>query len=302
VEHSHPSATSQVPHGTNLQCPLCRNPTTQPYLHHVVDHFHSEKTFDLYHCDQCATLSTKPIPSNLEDYYPTSTYISHNNPRKNIFQQLYHLVQNANHRWKLRLIRPHIHGNQYADYGAGNGSFAKYLIQKKVHVDAFDLYPDHVAVTETSFPIQPLEAFDSNDKQYHCITLWHALEHTNDPIQVVTKLTQKLRPDGILVLGLPNYQSADAKIYGLYWAAYDVPRHIHHFSPTSIAYIAKTCGLTLVQSTAMPFDVFYISFLSEKYRKGSISIGIMHALRCSFHTLFETNKASSITYILRKSL
>jgi hypothetical protein len=76
--------------------------------------------------------------------------------------------------------------------------------------------------------------------------------------------------DGVLIIAVPNHLSLDAKTYGEFWAAYDVPRHLYHFAPNTIEQLMKKHGFTLEAMHPMKFDSFYVSMLSEKYMKGRI--------------------------------
>ena len=78
-------------------------------------------------------------------------------------------------------------------------------------------------------------------------------------------LQRILKKDGKLILALPNYKSYDAEYYKDKWAAYDVPRHINHFSQTSIKNIFKETKLQLIDIKPLKWDSFYISMLSEQY-------------------------------------
>ena len=107
-----------------------------------------------------------------------------------------------------------------------------------------------------------------SDKTYDVITLWHVLEHLPDLESVTKKIAKHLKPGGSLIVAVPNFNSYDAKYYKRYWAAYDTPRHLWHFSKTSMAKIFPL-SVRLVKTKPMLFDAFYVSLLSEKYKKGT---------------------------------
>ena len=101
------------------------------------------------------------------------------------------------------------------------------------------------------------------------ISLWHVLEHLPELNETVNFLKSKLVSRGKLLLAVPNLNSWDASEYQEYWAAYDVPRHLYHFSQQSMATLLKNHDLKIVRTIPMKLDAFYVSLLSEKYRNGA---------------------------------
>jgi ubiquinone/menaquinone biosynthesis C-methylase UbiE len=136
---------------------------------------------------------------------------------------------------------------------------------------------------------------------FECITLWHVLEHFHDPFRYASVIHRLLKPGGICVVALPNCSSFDSIHYRFSWAAYDVPRHLWHFTPATFKYFAAKTGFKLVKTIALPLDVFYISALSEKYKGSRMHFlkGIIKALWFSILCLFRNEKNSSLIYILR---
>jgi predicted SAM-dependent methyltransferase len=109
-----------------------------------------------------------------------------------------------------------------------------------------------------------------------------------------------LKTDGVLVIAVPNYTSTDASIYGKNWAALDTPRHLYHFSPTSMELIADTHGFTLVTKKAMWFDAFYVAMLTEQHNGGSFLKAILVGLWSNVTALLDVNKCSSVIYAFKK--
>jgi len=78
-----------------------------------------------------------------------------------------------------------------------------------------------------------------------------------------------MNKDGVLIIALPNSNSYDAQYYGKYWAAYDLPRHIFHFTKETLNKLAEKNNLSCQKILPQKLDAFYISILSEKYKMGS---------------------------------
>jgi SAM-dependent methyltransferase len=137
---------------------------------------------------------------------------------------------------------------------------------------------------------------------FDCVTLWHVLEHFHHPHKYISDILHLLKPGGICLVALPNSGSFDAIHYKSFWAAFDVPRHLWHFDTETFARFSQQSGLKTEGQMILPFDVFYISTLSEKY-KGSrwpFVTGIFRAAWFSILTVFKRKGSSSVIYILKK--
>ncbi|MDO6736684.1 bifunctional 2-polyprenyl-6-hydroxyphenol methylase/3-demethylubiquinol 3-O-methyltransferase UbiG [Wenyingzhuangia sp. 2_MG-2023] len=141
---------------------------------------------------------------------------------------------------------------------------------------------------------------ESNPYQFDVITLWHVLEHVYDLDMYIYRLKQLLKPDGVLVIAVPNYKSYDAEHYKQFWAAYDVPRHLWHFSQTSIHRLFSTELMKVVKTIPMKFDAFYVSLLSEQYKTGKKNFikAIINGIK-SNKAAKRTGEYSSLIYVLK---
>jgi len=111
-----------------------------------------------------------------------------------------------------------------------------------------------------------------------------------------------LKPNGKLVIAVPNYKSHDAKFYKEHWAAFDVPRHLWHFSQTAIKKLFGQVNMNLEKTLPMTFDAFYVSLLSEKYRSGWMNIFRAFIIASLSNIKARTSKEySSIIYVLKNS-
>jgi 2-polyprenyl-3-methyl-5-hydroxy-6-metoxy-1,4-benzoquinol methylase len=199
----------------------------------------------------------------------------------------------------------HLSNGELLDLGAGTGSFASYMQQSGWTVTALE--PDEQArkrgrelysiVLDDSSKLYSLEP-----NRFDVITLWHVIEHVHSLHQYVDQLKKILRPGGALFIAVPNHTSYDASLYGEYWAALDVPRHLYHFSPFSMKKLLQKHELTLRKMEPMWFDSFYVSLLSEKYKSGRSNLlkGFWNGAVSNAKALFNKQKASSLIYIISK--
>ena len=128
------------------------------------------------------------------------------------------------------------------------------------------------------------------------------LEHVHGLQQYLEHLKKLLKPSGKLFIAVPNYTSYDGMKYKENWAAYDVPRHLYHFSPGSIKYLLDASRLKLTRMEPMWFDSFYISLLSEKYATGHSSLirGFLTGTISNIKALAQKERCSSLIYVSGK--
>ena len=104
---------------------------------------------------------------------------------------------------------------------------------------------------------------------FDIITLWHVLEHIHDLNGRMEKIATLLKPSGTLIIAVPNSNSWDAFHYQDFWAAYDLPRHLYHFTPDTLKKLANKHGFNLKEILPLRVDAYYISLISEKYKYGN---------------------------------
>jgi hypothetical protein len=116
------------------------------------------------------------------------------------------------------------------------------------------------------------------------------------------KSIKALKKNGIMMIACPNYKSWDAKHYGSFWAAYDVPRHLRHFAPDTLIKIMEPMGMKQINQWPLLLDAFYISMLSEKNLKSKLWIlkGFILGLYSNIHGFVCKNYSSHI-YVFKKT-
>ena len=290
------------------KCPGCNSNNIYNVLT-VTDFTVSQERFDIYECGDCTLRFTQNVPDeeHIGAYYRSSEYISHSDTNKGIINKLYHLVRNKTLQQKKKLIEQQtgLKKGYLLDVGAGTGAFIN--IMKQNGWDVIGLEPDSVARTNAQQLHQltlltPDKLFSFSAKQFDAITLWHVLEHIHDLHNYIQTFYNILKPNGILIIAVPNYTSYDAATYKEYWAAYDVPRHLYHFSPQSMEALAKQHGFKISQYVPMKYDSYYVSMLSEKYlnERNNYMSAFLNGKRSNSKTKGDAKKFSSVIYILKK--
>lgn len=291
-----------------IACPLCGSTHLNSEMT-CTDYSASNEQFELVRCADCGFLCTQGVPTETEigKYYETPGYISHSDTRKGATNTVYHWVRSYMLRRKARLVtrESHCHKGRLLDVGAGTGYFARTMSQRGWQVEAIEKSPQARNFARKHFGLEMKEEkalAELTPGSFNVITLWHVMEHMEHLHETWDRLRRLLTDKGILVIAVPNSGSYDAQRYGADWAAYDVPRHLWHFTPTTIQRMALRHGFSLASRYAMPFDAFYISILSEKYRKRSFPFlrGLYAGTLAWFATLGRKDRSSSMIYIFHK--
>ncbi len=241
------------------------------------DHSVSGEEFQLLHNEELDMLETfpQPVADNLSDYYNSEDYISHTDTKRNLLEFVYHSVRQIALKRKLKLINSfNSESKNVLDIGCGTGDFLEIALKANWNITGIEPNEQarQIANSKTNnsvFETEHLNKLEPNS--FDVITLWHVLEHLPDLEMHTALFKSLLKPNGTLVIAVPNYKSYDAEYYKNFWAAYDVPRHLWHFSRTSISELFKTKNLKLVKTLPMIFDAYYVSLLSEKYKSGSMN-------------------------------
>lgn len=292
-----------------VTCPACGSADTSPVLE-ARDYTVTGETFIIRECRSCTLRFTWPVPDagQIGRYYQSEDYISHSDTQAGLINKLYHYVRKISlgrkKKWIIRYTGRA--GGHILDIGCGTGYFLKEMQSAGWQVTGLE--PDEKAralgLKERQIEaLPPEELFRLPPASFHAITLWHVLEHVHDLHGYLHRIRELLIPGGALLIAVPNYTSRDQRLFGAHWAAYDVPRHLYHFSPKALEKLAARHGLRTERLKAMPFDAFYISLLSEKYAHGSARYlrGLLTGLGCWIRATRDVSEASSILYILRSA-
>lgn len=290
------------------QCPVCSGKDIHEVLK-VKDFTVSGKTFPVFHCNLCTARFTQDIPGETEigAYYQSENYISHTDTREGLINKLYHLVRTRTLKDKRKMVEQvsgGVKGNML-DYGCGTGAFIHEMQLSGWNITGLepDIKARELARKLNGSNIFPPDYFSSvPDEQLDIITLWHVLEHVHRLHPTLKQLNRAMKQGGSIFIAVPNYTCDDAATYGEAWAAWDVPRHLYHFSPESMKKLLASNGFTLTAIHPMWFDSFYVSMLSEKYRTGKNNHlrAFLKGLSSNIKAMGSKERCSSLIYVAVK--
>jgi len=289
----------------NKKCTWCESENTQIYLS-LKDEFLTKEDFQIYQCQDCGLLFTEPRPAKdkIGAYYKSEEYYSHQENKQGFIPRIYERVKSINLKNKSKMATLALKPGRILDIGCGVGDFLH--VMETQGWETFGIEPSEeakaIAKKRTKAQVYvPEQIEELANESFDLITMWHVLEHVDDLKTEIAHLQRLLKKGGRLVLALPNFKSYDATFYKEKWAAYDVPRHLSHFCRKSIANIFKNSQLRLIETNKLRWDAYYISYMSEQYKKNSLPLvrGVARGLISNLKAR-KNGEWSSLVYIFEK--
>ncbi|RZK48941.1 MAG: class I SAM-dependent methyltransferase [Pedobacter sp.] len=270
----------------------------------VKDHSVSGEEFELLLDDELQLLKTNPQPTAevLSRYYESDDYISHTDGKRTLFEKAYHIVKQKALRDKIAIVEKYSTKGTLLDIGAGTGDFLVTANNSGWNTTGIEPSGKARSIAVSKGVKFQEDLSDISDNSFDVVTMWHVLEHVPDVEMQIRELRRIAKPDGTIIIAVPNFKSYDAKYYGRHWAAYDVPRHLWHFSKTAIEKLFSREGMELIKVLPMKFDSFYVSLLSEKYQTGKMSFvkGFLIGMKSNLKAA-KNNEYSSHIYIIKNT-
>jgi len=292
---------------TIKQCNICESTEFTDFLE-IQDYFLTKEKFNLIQCKKCKFVFVNPRPNvnKIALYYDSPSYISHSGSNKGIINWGYKKIRNFTHYNKYKLICKYSLGKTLLDIGCGSGELL-YLF-KKNKWDTLGIEPNDFART-FSRKQYGLNVFNENEienistSSKDVITMWHVLEHVHDLNKRLSDIKRILKKDGVIFIAVPNIESFDAKWYQKYWAAYDVPRHLYHFTPSTMGKLLIKHHFFIHEIIPMKFDSFYVSILSEKYKTGKNNLvkAFITGMQSNMKANNLNHAYSSLIYVVKNS-
>jgi 2-polyprenyl-3-methyl-5-hydroxy-6-metoxy-1,4-benzoquinol methylase len=287
-------------------CPICNAGCIREDLI-AKDYTVSKKNFDVWACDNCDLKYTDKVPNQSEigKFYKSSDYISHSDTKVGFINKMYHKVRNHTLNTKRKLVEHFTNTNKgvILDVGCGTGAFLNNMQQAGWQITGLE--PDANAIkTANSLykiaPKSPEELFLLPSNSFDAITMWHVLEHVHDLNGYFKRFFELLNPGGYLIIAVPNPESQDAQTFGAEWAAWDVPRHLYHFTPGTMKRLAEKYHFEWKGTQPMWFDALYVSMLSKEIQQKTKWLGIVDGIHSNIHAMTKNSQTSSLIYVLRK--
>ena len=288
-------------------CPVCAGANFAPFME-CEDFTVSHEKFSLVECTGCSFVFTNPRPtaSEIGKYYQSEDYISHTNSSSGLMNKVYQIARKRAIAGKLKIVEDAgASPKTLLDYGCGTGEFL--AAAKGAGWICAGLEPDpgarNQAISNHGLNVQEPEQLKAlPDGQFGVVTLWHVLEHVHNLKETVAHLYRVLSSEGVIIIAVPNRTSWDAEKYGPFWAAYDVPRHLYHFSKKPMLKLMEQAGFKTTSIKPLFLDPFYISLLSGKYKNGGMNpiSAFITGIQTTSKGKSDIEKNSSLMYVFKK--
>ncbi|MGB7729042.1 MAG: class I SAM-dependent methyltransferase [Candidatus Acidiferrum sp.] len=221
-------------------CPLCGQKSAQEWLR-APDRFHgSQEKYILLRCSGCSVVWTDhpPAPEKMDAHY-TDAY----------HKLISAAGKDSQFRWGFRkeVVDRYKQAGTLLDMGCSSGAFLEFMRSGSWELYGIEMSEDCAKTAEARSGARvfvgnildapfPPESFD-------VITCFDVLEHLYEPRRVMARVSEWLKPGGIFYVLVPNVDSAEARVFRSYWHGLELPRHLFHYSPASLKFLANSAGL-----------------------------------------------------------
>lgn len=236
-----------------MSCPVCLNPVTRPALTGSDLLFEStDKTFTLHACAACGCLFLNPMPDDDEiaGFYPSQYWWNSGASQKGS------VLKSLESVYRKLALRDHVSfilraagdrtGLEMLDVGCGSGTLLGLMKQRGFRPTGLDFSAEAADVAQRENGVRvvigSLDQARFSAESFDLVTLFHVMEHVANPRAVLTEVTRILKPDGALVLQVPNIDSWQFKAFGAKWYGLDIPRHVIDYSKDAMLKLLEDSG------------------------------------------------------------
>lgn len=239
-----------------VECNLCGSDQWRTLRTVPLQRFGPPGSFNLVQCQGCGLLylNPRPSPEEMKDYYPQA----YREYRASIGKSVHRRYQEE----KLRKVQAHSRGGRLLDVGCADGSFLQMAQQAGWEVRGVELAEDSAVYAREALGLDVFKGELSEAgfpaEHFDVVTFWHVLEHLHNPLRELLEAHRILKPDGLLIVEVPNIASWQARLFKTNWRALDTPRHLYHFSPDTLKAMLAEAG----------FACFKIGYWAQGHNMG----------------------------------
>lgn len=225
--------------------------------------------FQVVRCAQCGLARTSPQPpiDELDRYY-TPAY--HRASKRYRFG-LDRILQPVHRRRIDRIERLTGGPGRVLDVGCGPGWFLDQMRRRGWETRGTERSASAAEQARQTLNLdvrsQELEELVAEGESFDAVVLWHVAEHLHDPAAALYQISQLLRPGGVLMIGVPNFGSPEARVGRAGWFHLDVPRHLFHFTLMTLQRLLADSGFEARDAVyiAPEYDVFSFVQTAENF-------------------------------------
>lgn len=259
---------------TRPSCPTCGTPAA-PRFPGTGPH-----GFEVRCCENCQLGFTWPrlAPDELAGWYPPSYYGAGSLRFRGLLEKL---VRHFALRRALRLVRRHRPG-RVLDIGCGRGQTLAELRRAGWDVQGVELNENaaHFAREVLALPVDvsPFDGRQYPDQSFDAVVLWHVLEHLHDAPATLDEIGRILKPDGLLLVAVPNLASWQARVCGYGWFHLDLPRHVWHFTSSGLEAALARAGFDVIERSYASFEQNPFGWIQSLLNRAGLPHNLLYDL------------------------
>lgn len=263
------SAYAKKDENSSTACVNCKNEEFKEIIDGY-DFDTGEQPFKLESCTQCKLTRTSPLldDKELSKWYAPSYYGSSEKKFNSLIESWTVFTNNKLAEKILRDYRSKSHNKeaiQVIDIGCGRANLLKAF--KRLGCKCFGVersdFPADQEMADIHIYKQDLLDIHFDQNSFDLVVIWHVLEHLTDPAAAIEKISQILKPDGLLVIAVPNFGGLQSSLFGKHWFHLDLPRHTYHFSNHSLANLLEANGFTVDSVSTQSLDQGIFGFIQS---------------------------------------
>lgn len=229
------------------------------------------EVFDVLRCEHCGLAHTSPFPDakKLRGYY-SSSYYGDGNQRK--FRGPVEWFVQCENRSRVRRLLKHNERDpsnprplRVLDIGCGRAGFLKILCSREIACFGLDIpgFPLPPPGPNLDFLSGVADQLSFEDDAFDAVSIWHVLEHVEQPASVLSEISRVLKPGGVLALAVPNFGSLQARAFGRHWFHLDLPRHLYHFTRPVLTAMLRDVGFELLSLSTQSIQQNLFGFVQS---------------------------------------
>jgi SAM-dependent methyltransferase len=236
--------------------------------------------YDVYFCEHCRIAFTSPFPSSavLSHQYASGSYRTVDGTRFNFVLEFLVRYFTAG---KARKIRKFHRRGDLLDVGCGRGLFLDIMKKDGWSVTGVEFNEETTSYAKTVYQIDvitPQSMMAVPDESYDVITLFHVLEHMQDPAAVLQTCRRLLKKHGLLVIAVPNLSSLQAGLGKSNWFHLDVPYHLYHFTLSGIRRLLLNNSMKIFRVQQFDFEQNIFGWLQTLLNVSGLKKNLLYGL------------------------
>jgi SAM-dependent methyltransferase len=225
-------------------CPLCAGSHTEPVIEVTDPLPEGDTCFHVVRCCDCELVYTnpRPTPESIGQFYPADYAPYQHRPSAHGLE-----------RWRLwprrdsfAALLPAIPRGRLLDFGCGAGEILQVMDARGWQVTGLDFSPRMVRYIQEQLGLHAVEGTLPHPAlptwSFEAVIMAQSLEHVHNPLRVLREAHRLLTPGGKVVVAVPNIDSLPFRWFGADWWGLDVPRHLTHFAPGTLALMLERAG------------------------------------------------------------